>query len=147
MLPLPPKPLSPSVSRHPLPVYAPSTSLNVLFVDDELFIRQLMRELLRDVGLRADTAADGFQALIKFQRGHWDIVFTDYSMPGMNGQELAQEIKKLAPTVPVIMVTGLSDLCVDGGVVDALVEKPFTREKLCGAIWHTLLKQSGREAA
>jgi CheY-like chemotaxis protein len=39
----------------------------VLFVDDERFIRQLMRELLRDVGLRAETAADGYEALKKFR--------------------------------------------------------------------------------
>ena len=126
---------------------SPSTSLNVLFVDDQLCIRQLMRGLLRDAGLRAETASDGFDALAKFKAGQWDLVFTDYAMPGMNGEELAEELKKLQPALPVVMVTGYGDLELDRGVIDSIVEKPLTREKLCAAIWHTLLKKSGVAAA
>ena len=142
-----PPPLPPGVA----PTYAPTptsptTSLNVLFVDDEPCIRQLMRELLRDVGLRAETAADGFEALAKFKSGDWHIVFTDYAMPGMNGEELAQEIKKVDPELPIIMVTGCGDVALEAGVIDAVFQKPFTRDKICGAIWHTLLKKT-EEAA
>jgi CheY-like chemotaxis protein len=141
-------PPPPSESGHPSipppPVLtSPSTSLNVLFVDDERFIRQLMRELLRDVGLRAETAADGYEALRKFRSAHWDIVFTDQAMPGMTGEELAQQIKQMEPEIPVIMVTGCSHLSLNRGVIDAVVEKPFTRDKLCGAIWHALLTKTG----
>ena len=120
-----------------------ATSLNVLFVDDQKCIRQLMRELLRDSGLRAETAADARDALSKFKAGQWDLVFTDYAMPGMNGEELAEELKKLKPALPVIMVTGYADVTLERGVIDSVVEKPLTREKLCAAIWHALLQKTG----
>lgn len=103
-----------------------------------------MRELLRDIGLRAETAADGFDALMQLRHGHWDLVFTDYAMPGMNGGELAREIKRLTPDLPVIMVTGFSDLQLDRGVIDAVFEKPFTRDKICEAVWQALLRMSGQ---
>ncbi len=135
-------PLSPS--GFPSLNSSPATSLNVLFVDDELCIRQVMRALLRDVGLRAETAADGFDALRQLSHGHWDLVFTDYAMPGMNGGELAHEIKKRAPDMPVIMVTGLSNLELDRAVVDAVFEKPFTRAKIFEAVWQALLRKSER---
>ena len=120
----------------------PSTSLNVLFVDDELCIRQLMRELLRDSGLFAETAADGPDALAKFKAGQWDLVFTDYAMPGMNGEELAMELKNLSPSLPVIMVTGHAQVPLSKSAIDSVVEKPFTRDKLFSAIWHTLLQKT-----
>ena len=119
-----------------------ATSLNVLFVDDQKCIRQLMRELLRDSGLRAETAADARDALAKFKAGQWDLVFTDYAMPGMNGEELAEELKKLKPALPVIMVTGYADVTLERGVIDSVVEKPLTRET-CAAIWHALLQKTG----
>ena len=122
--------------------HSPTTSLNVLFVDDQKCIRQLMRELLRDTGLRAETAEDAPDALRKFRSAEWDLVFTDYAMPGMNGEELAEELKKIKPALPVIMVTGYSDVSLEKGVVDSIVEKPLTREKLCAAIWHTLLQKT-----
>ena len=106
-----------------------------------------MRELLREAGLRAETAEDAPDALRKFQSGEWDLVFTDYAMPGMNGEELAEELKKIKPALPVIMVTGYSDVTLDKGVVDSIVEKPLTREKLCAAIWHTLLQKTTGGAA
>jgi CheY-like chemotaxis protein len=127
--------------------HSPTTSLNVLFVDDQKCIRQLMRELLRDTGLRAETAEDGRDALHKFKSADWDLVFTDYAMPGMNGEELAEELKKIKPALPIIMVTGYSDVTLDKGVIDSIVEKPLTREKLCAAIWHTLLQKTTGGAA
>ncbi|MEJ7605171.1 MAG: response regulator [Bryobacteraceae bacterium] len=54
--------------------------------------------------IRTDAAADGFDALLKLRHGHWDLVFTDYAMPGMNGGELAHEIKRLTSQMPVILV-------------------------------------------
>jgi DNA-binding NtrC family response regulator len=119
-----------------------ATSLNVLFVDDQKCIRQLMRELLRSAGLRAETAEDARDALAKFKAGQWDLVFTDYAMPGMNGEELAQELKKINPALPVIMVTGYTDVALNRGVIDSVVEKPLTREKLCAAMWHALLERT-----
>src|SRR4029434_8475866 len=92
------------------------------------------------------TAEDASDALAKFKAGQWDLVFTDYAMPGMNGEELAEELKRLQPALPVIMVTGYSDVTLERGVIDSIVEKPLTREKLCAAIWHTLIKKVGLAA-
>lgn len=147
-MPSEPPPLSGKTRpAYHLRPHTPATSLNVLFVDDQKCIRQLMRELLRDTGLRAETAEDGRDALKKFKAGEWDLVFTDYAMPGMNGEELAEQLKKIKPALPVIMVTGYSDVTLDRGVIDSVVEKPLTREKLCAAIWHALLRKTGGPAA
>lgn len=142
-----PPPL-PQASFSPASPYLPfGNSYRILVVDDELCIRQVLSALLRDENHQVEVAANGFDALQSFRRSAPDIVLTDRAMPGMDGEQLAREIKKLSPDTPVILVTGLAPRPYNERVIDAMVPKPFTRASLCQVMSAALISRAGKQVA
>jgi PAS domain S-box-containing protein len=88
----------------------PGGTERVLFVDDEPNIAQLMQELLTSLGYRATVFTSSPEALQAFRAdpGAFDLVITDQLMPQLNGSELAREVTRLRPGLPVILCTGFS---------------------------------------
>lgn len=84
----------------------------VLIVDDDITVRLLVRRCLEKVGFVVEEASDGEKALSSFENLHPDIVLLDVRMPGMDGFEVCEEIRKLPEgnLTPVLMVTGLDDM-------------------------------------
>ncbi|MCE5336096.1 MAG: response regulator [Desulfobacteraceae bacterium] len=82
----------------------------ILLVDDEEGIRKVLGISLADWGYRVLTAASGEEALDIVRKHRPPVVLTDVKMPGMDGIELLQRIKKEMPETEVIMVTGHGDL-------------------------------------
>ena len=106
----------------------------VLIVDDEKNYPPILGAVLEEEGFEALTAASGQEALQRLGEADVDIVLTDMKMPGMDGIELLEEIKKRDPELPVIMMTAY-------GTVDKAVEamqkgaysyilKPFDNKRL-----------------
>ena len=87
-----------------------AASLRVLLVEDEPALRQILVSYLRIDHHQVTATADGREALQAFWAGEYDLVLTDRAMPNFGGDQLAVEIKRLSPTTPVIMLTGLGDL-------------------------------------
>ena len=87
------------------------TGQRVLVVDDEASIRAVLKALLMKQGYSVQEAADGFQAIERFQQSGADLVLMDVSMPGMGGHEACRALRSLpgASSVPLIMITGRSD--------------------------------------
>ena len=111
---------------------------HILVVDDEPLIRQSIQMLLEDDGYIIDEAGSGDEALALFEPGKFDMVFTDYFMPEMKGDQLAAAIKKRSPRQAVVMITAFperlqSSACALGGV-DSFICKPFEVETLRSAI-------------
>src|SRR5262249_28646523 len=107
----------------------------VLLADDEPGVREAVGFLLRIDGHTVVQAANGEEALEYFGRDQFDLVITDYSMPGMSGDELASKIKMAAPELPIIMITGHA--CVAKGAenpVDVVLNKPFDLSDLRDAM-------------
>ena len=77
----------------------------VLVVDDERHIRGLLSELLAVWGCQADLAANGTDGLKLFKKQAYDLVLTDYVMPGGSGLELVENVRDSDPAVGVIMLT------------------------------------------
>jgi CheY-like chemotaxis protein len=103
----------------------------ILLADDQSEVRETVRLLLGLDGHSVAEAANGEEALGLFELNRYDLVITDYAMPVMRGDELAANIKHLAPTQPILMITGSAELY--GGCkarVDAFLEKPFGCEEL-----------------
>jgi two-component system response regulator (stage 0 sporulation protein F) len=99
---------------------------HILVVDDELSVRTTIRLVLSWEGYRVTEAPDGPAALELFAHDHFDLVITDYQMPGMRGHELASRVKQRFPTRPVLMLTAyLGDALTDFRAVDAFLHKPF----------------------
>lgn len=96
----------------------------VLVVDDEESMRLVLRGFLEQAGFLVDEAENGKAALELIARDRYGCVITDFNMPQINGGKLAQEIKRLYPRIPVILVTG--DLDQARGVpVFCMVRKPI----------------------
>jgi DNA-binding NtrC family response regulator len=82
---------------------------NILIIDDELEIREVLKEFLQLKGYAALTAADGAEALACLKAGKPDLVLIDMWMPGMNGLDVLRSIRATDPSISVIMMTGLCD--------------------------------------
>ena len=111
---------------------------HILIVDDEPMVRQTVQMLLKAEGHVVDEAESGSAALAMFEPGKFDLVFTDYFMPEMKGDQLAAALKKRSPQQAVVMLTAYpeklqSSDCPLGGV-DSFICKPFEIETLRVAI-------------
>ncbi len=110
-------------------------STRVLVADDSSTMRKIILRSLNAVGVpSAVEAADGEEAVKMFKPGEFDLVLTDWNMPGKNGLEVIQEIRAMDKKVPIIMVTTEAEKsrvleAVQAGVSDYLV-KPFTADTL-----------------
>ena len=102
----------------------------VLVVDDDPLVREVISASLGEDGYTVALAVNGRDGLEKFCAGEFDIVLTDRSMPEMEGDEFAREVKKKRPDVPVILITGFGDIMAATGEkpegVDVVLSKPFT---------------------
>ena len=81
------------------------TAPRVLVIDDERYIRGLLCELLAVWGCQADVAASGTEGLRLFKQNSYDLVLTDYAMPGGSGLELVENVRNSDSGVGVIMLT------------------------------------------
>ena len=111
---------------------------HILIVDDEPLVRQTVQMLLQDDGYLVDEAKSGAEALALFEPGKFDMIFTDYLMPGMKGDQLAAAIKRRSPEQPVVMLTAFPEKlqcseCPLGGV-DSIICKPFELDTLRSVI-------------
>jgi two-component system chemotaxis response regulator CheY len=98
-------------------------------------MRKIILRSLQAVGIpSAVEAADGHQAVAAFKPGEFDMVLTDWNMPGKSGLEVIREIRAQDAKVPIIMVTTEAEKervmqAIQAGVSDYLI-KPFTAEML-----------------
>ncbi len=109
--------------------------LRLLCVDDDPKILHLYQLLLGRLGYEVVVAVNGRQALKLLEGNQIDAVISDFQMPGMNGGELAAEIKRLKPQLPVILVSG-SESALTGtpDFVDVTIAKGAPVEQLIGQI-------------
>ena len=110
----------------------------ILVVDDEELLVEAMKEIFAKDGCRVETASNGVEGLNKFQRNRFDIIFSDHSMPEMNGMELAEQVKLMSPKTPFIMVTAYAHLLRkkqgEHKNIDLIVDKPFEPQALLDAL-------------
>jgi CheY-like chemotaxis protein len=85
----------------------------VLCVDDELIGLQVRKILLERSGYRVLTAQDGIAGLTVFQNEPVEAVVLDYSMPGMNGGEVASKMRQVKPYVPILLLSAYVGLPAD----------------------------------
>ncbi len=81
-------------------------SASILVVDDEAGVRESLAKILRYEGNVVEEAEDGPQALGHLERGHFDLIFLDIKMPGMDGLELLARMGDMGLDVPVVIISG-----------------------------------------
>ncbi|WP_395647073.1 ATP-binding protein [Terricaulis sp.] len=109
---------------------------SILVVDDEPGVRAFMAEALRDAGYNATEAEDVGVALMRLESDPPDLLLTDYSMPGMNGLELAERGRAKAAGLKVLIVSGYADAAVieRSPSRPTLLHKPFDEAALLKAV-------------
>jgi response regulator RpfG family c-di-GMP phosphodiesterase len=106
----------------------------ILFVDDEETILDIAREFFEQKGYPVITAEDGLDAVKILEKEKIDCCFTDIHMPGMDGIELAERIREIDNTIPVVVMTGYPSMettlqTLRNGVVDFLI-KPVSLNQM-----------------
>ncbi len=110
----------------------------VLFVDDELPLRDVVSRLLSRRGVDVTTAGDAVTAVEILRDRPFDLVMTDFQMPDMDGFELLAHVREHYPDLPAIMITGHASVqhavqAMAGGAVDYL-PKPFAVDALADRV-------------
>jgi DNA-binding response OmpR family regulator len=108
--------------------------LKTLLVEDEESLSSLLKDAIGDNFYSFYTAENGKKGLEKFLEISPDIIITDIMMPDMSGLEMAREIRKIDPNVPVIILSAFSETdnfldAIDVGVVKYFI-KPFDPDEL-----------------
>lgn len=104
----------------------------ILFVDDEPMLVDLGKMMLERIGYQAVAIQSPREAyeMVKNQPDKFDLVVTDLTMPDIQGTRLAQMIKALRPDIPIILVTGFTDISssneVSSSSIDAVLSKPLS---------------------
>jgi PAS domain S-box-containing protein len=112
-----------------------SKSLRVLLVDDDILVSMGAADMLLDLGHSVTEAQSGAHALKLLKSdAPFDVVVTDYAMPGMNGFELAQRIKAGHPRLPIVLATGYAELPADRSIEFGHLSKPYTSKDLAAAL-------------
>jgi two-component system, chemotaxis family, chemotaxis protein CheY len=115
----------------------------ILIVDDAAFMRMMIKDILTKNGFEVvGEAADGVQAIEKYNETQPDLVTMDITMPEMDGITALKEIKKINPAAKVIMCSAMGQQAM---VIDAIqagardfIVKPFQADRVLEAINKTL---------
>ena len=121
----------------------------ILVIDDEPEMRAALSHSLTRNGYEVEIASSGIEALEKFKNDDFEVVITDIKMPVMSGMQVLEQIKKISPHIPVIMMTayGTIDNAVKAmkeGASDYII-KPFSSETLEETVRKVYERSENRE--
>jgi PAS domain S-box-containing protein len=129
-------------SMHPIPL--PRGTEHVLLVDDEKDLVEIGREMLQRLGYRVTAITGSLEALEAFKQDpfRFDIVVTDYNMPGLTGDQVARQMLSIRREIPIIVCTGFSEVfdrhqAQSIGIRQTLM-KPVTMEAIAHAVREVL---------
>jgi len=115
------------------PAVQPSARRSVLLVEDNETVGSFAHNLLRELGQDViwATGAEDALNILATDKGRIDLVFTDVVMPGMNGIDLAREVRRRWPGLPVVLTSGYSHILAEEGSHGfELLQKPYTLDGL-----------------
>jgi len=111
-----------------------NTKAQVLVIDDDAVVGRSFDRVLSAKGYDVETALSGEEGLADIERRNYDVVFTDIKMPGIDGIEVAERIRKKCPWTPVVVITGYGTTENEARAsvlgVSGFVRKPLTPEMI-----------------
>lgn len=118
----------------------------ILFVDDDLYIREAYEEVLTGEGYNVETAINGEEGLKKLQVGGYDLILLDIMMPTLDGIGVLEELQKnppQQPNGPIVLLTNLGfdplvKTAKDKGVTSYIVKAEITPRDLVDMIRKTI---------
>jgi signal transduction histidine kinase len=122
---------TPARPAVPAPAPAESSGRTILVVDDDLLVAMATADMLEDLGHKAVQASSGPHALRELEGNPAiELVITDQSMPGMTGTQLAAEIRRRWPLMPILLATGHAELPERSQLHLPRLDKPFHQHAL-----------------
>ena len=110
------------------------TKKKILVVDDEVMVRVVLRKILIKEGYKVLCARDGESAIKKIENETFDLVLLDLKMPGIDGIETLEKIRKINKNIPVILISGyLTNEKVERATklgISNYIEKPFNLDEV-----------------
>lgn len=126
---------APAVEMDRKPASTPTGPKRILFVDDDALIAMSSVDMLEDLGHEVVEVHSGREALDILNAGQmFDLMITDYSMPGMTGGELVKAVQALVPGLPILLATGYADLPPGADIEIPRLGKPYSQESLATEI-------------
>jgi len=118
---------------------------HIFFVDDEPKVRQVVGETLEELGSTVSCFARAADCLEQLGSKRCDLLITDVKMPEMDGMELLAKARRLAPWLPILVITGYGDIpmavaAIKAGAVD-FIEKPLDKKSFLWKV-KSILQQS-----
>jgi PAS domain S-box-containing protein len=105
-------------------------AVKILLVEDNDQVRAFARNMLLDEGCSVMEASNAQEALTRLEEAPVDLMLTDVVMPGASGIELANQVRRTRPELPIVLVSGYSDELVGTGTDYPFLTKPFTSAEL-----------------
>lgn len=128
-----------------------SQSARILLVDDNPNGLSARKTVLEEMGHRICIATSGSEALEQFAHHKFDLVVTDYKMPRMDGRELIVRLRKQAPDLPIVLISGFVDslgLSEDNTGADVVIQKSANEvSHLVRSVARLLRKKPARKPA
>ena len=117
---------------------------DVFFVDDDAGIRRIITDELKRLGCKVSCFANAIECLEQLPEQDCNLLITDVKMPGMDGLTLLSRVKRVAPWVSVMVITGFGDIpmsvrALKLGAVE-FIEKPLDRKAFLHKV-KTILRQ------
>jgi CheY-like chemotaxis protein len=110
------------------------TQQRIMVIDDDPVVGQSFERVLTSKGYAVINCHSGEEALVKLQNEEYDAVFTDLKMPGMDGMEVATQVKAHQPWMPVIIVTGYGSAAYEAQAknigVSEFMRKPLSPDMI-----------------
>ncbi len=121
---------------------------DLLIVDDQAGLRRLLYEAFSSEGYRVDMASCGPEAIKKVSDGPPLLIMLDVKMPGMNGLETLEELRKIAPQTLVVMMTAYGEMDIIAETkkrgVKHYISKPFDLDEARYLIRGLLLEEKAK---
>ncbi len=110
-----------------------NTNQNILWIDDEIEYLKIQILMLEEKGYQVNSINNGYDALEMLRDNEFDIIFLDENMPGLSGLDTLAEIRKINPTIPVVMITkneeeNLMDEAIGQQISDYLIKPVKTQQ-------------------
>ena len=121
-----------------------SKELKILYVEDDVSLREEVSLFLSDIFAQVDLATNGEEGLQKLSQNSYSLVITDIQMPVMNGIEMIEQINKLYPTLPILVTSGHNEseylMKLINLNVNNFITKPLQSEQIFKVL-HTIVKR------
>jgi DNA-binding NtrC family response regulator len=133
--------------KPPAPQQAPSYGRRVLIVDDEPRLRDMLGRAITEMGFETQTAASAESATRLLEQSPPDILLLDLNLPGANGMEMFQTVRRRWPQTQVIILTGFGDLETAKKAIHLDVVDFLTKPCALGQLEQALERARQRRAA